>query len=514
MKTDDEITDLQNKLVKLQALLQEKISLTKILEEKYQRLLQQFKLAQQYRFGSKSEKNINQLQIFDEVGIEPAPDEIEDDNATHVSAHKRSRGKRPQSLPKDLPREEIMVDVEAHEKICSCCNKERPKIGNEITEKLDIVPATLKVIRYVRPKYGNCCENESVVIAKLPRLFLPKCIATPALASHLIVSKYEQHLPLYRQEKIWQQHGVDFQRATMCRTILNSMDYCVPLLELLQQHIISYHYAQADETPVQVLNENGKRNTSKSYIWLYKGGPPDKPAFIFEYQPSRSGHCAQVFFENFRGHLQCDGYQGYGWIEQDPHKSRGGCFQHARRKFTDVIKIDHQDSLAQQAIKMIGELYGVEKIARENKLSFEERYILRQEKAVPIIEKLKIWLCDNVAKVPPRHKLGEAFTYVLNQWPHLITYLKNGEYEIDTNLIENQIRPFALGRKNWLFHGSPAGARAGAMAYTLIATAKANNLIPFEYLRYIFQNIRDCYSAHDFAKLLPFNLTAAQIKNP
>jgi len=224
-------------------------------------------------------------------------------------------------------------------------------------------------------------------------------------------------------------------------------------------------------------------------MWCYSNAPPDKPIIIFQYQHSRAGEHAKTFLDGFKGHVQCDGYSGYHWLALDRHKTRGGCMAHARRKFVDVIKIKQQTGLAQQAIDRMAKLYAIEKTARENHDSFEQRYQRRQEKAKPILSELKQWLDTHVIKVLPRSKLGEAFTYIMNQWPQLIMYLNDGRYEIDNNRVENLIRPFALGRKNWLFMGSPRGAHAGALFYTLIATAKANQLSPFGYLRYVFERI-------------------------
>jgi len=263
MQTDVKIkiNQLPNDVNALQDLVRSLQEKNETLQTKCQWYLEQFKLARHQRFSRQSEKNTRQMDLFDEAGIEP---ETEKPPSVTVKSHQRHPNKR-KPLPADLPREIITVDVALSEKQCPCCQKERPCIGEEITEKLDIIPMQMKVVRYVRPKYGHCCTHDGIVIAKQPRLFLPKSIAAPGLASHLIVSKYEDHLPLYRQSNSWKRQGIDFPRSSMCRAILKSAEYCQPLLDLLQRDLLTGDYLHADETPVQVMHESDKKNTSKSY---------------------------------------------------------------------------------------------------------------------------------------------------------------------------------------------------------------------------------------------------------
>lgn len=484
--------------------LQEELSQ---LQNKYQLLLEQLGLAKHKIFSKQSEKSSYQTSLFDEPGIGSAPD-TEQANNSIIPEHKRRLSGKRSKLPEDIPCEEIIIDVADEQKRCVSCHKLRPQIGCDITEKLDIVPLQLKRIHYIRPKYGHCCDHDGVIQASLPRLFLPKCIAAPGLASHIIVNKYQDHLPLYRQATIFARYGIDYPRASMCRTIVKAEEYCAPLINLLKEAIVRYHYTQADETTVQVLNESGRKNTSKSYIWCYKGGPPEKQSIVFEYQPSRRGANAENFLVEFQGHLQCDGFSGYNFIEANERMTRGGCLAHARRKFADVIKLYGDKGKAGEAIRIFAKLYHVEKVARENHFSFAQRFELRRDKSLPLMIELKEWLDAHVHQVPTQSKLGGAFHYTINQWPYLMAYLDDGEYQIDNNEVENWIRPFALGRRNWLFMGSPQGAKAGACFYSLIATAKAHQLQPFDYLKHVFTHIRDCVSQEDYKKLLPFNVKA------
>lgn len=518
MKTDAHLPHpLPQDVPTLQALVQSLDATINTLAREKQHLeqqchwyLEQFKLAQYRQFARRNEKQSSQGDLFDEVGDGVQPSSAEDTpSTTTVKAHRRTQ--RRKSLPADLPRDVIELDVPDAEKQCPCCHRQRPRIGDVVTEKLDIIPMQLKVIQYVRPKYGRCCDTDDVVIAPLPRLFLPKSLAAPGLAAHVIVSKYTDHLPLYRQARIWKRLGVDFSRASMCRTVLKSAEYCQPLYLLLEQTLIHGDYVLVDETPVQVMGETGKKNTSRSYMWCYSNAPPDKPCIMFRYTHSREKVHPQTVLADFRGHVQCDGYVGYDWLHDDKTKTRGGCMAHMRRKFVEVAKLASSPGLAQQAIEKIGELYAIERMAREHNDTPLQRYQRRVKEAAPRLAAFKQWVDTHALTVPPRTALRDAFDYARNQWAYLITYLQDGRYEIDNNRVERLIRPFALGRKNWLFMGSPVGAHAGALFYSLIASANANQLSPFGYLRYVFEHIRQCHTQDDYAALLPFNVPQEQI---
>ena len=353
-------------------------------KERYARLLEEFRLERSCRFGSSSEKDRFQQDLFDEAGIE-LTDELKEqlDDAIQVKSHSRKKHPTRRKLPGDLPREVIIHDIEESEKICSC-GEHLIKIGEEISEQLKYIPAQLSVIQHVRPKYACKPCQDNVKIAAMPTLLLPKSIATPELVAYTIIAKYADHIPLYRQEAIWERLEIDMPRSSLCGWILKVAEICEPLIRLLQQRIISDAYVQADETTVQVMNEVGRDNRTKSYMWVYRGGG-EKTSIVYEYQASRSGYHAEKFLHNFRGYLQTDAYSGYNFANNNEAIIQIGCMAHARRKFADILKIAKTDGLAKEALKFIGALYGIEKISREKNLSHENRYQLRIEKAVPIL---------------------------------------------------------------------------------------------------------------------------------
>lgn len=481
---------------------------------KYESLLESFKLAQQHRYGASSEKNILQEDLFDEADAPiPLDEQSNAEDAVKVAAHEREkRHPKRNPLPEHFPREEILVDVDAAEKVCACgCQKER--FGESVSEQLDVVPPQLKVLRYVRPKYVcKACEG-SISIAPLPPLLLPKAMVSASFVAYTITEKYNDHIPLYRQEMIWARYGVMIPRNSSCDWLMKTAEQCEPLWQLLRTHIRSGDYTQADETTLQVLSTSKNHsNRKKHYMWLYRGGPPDQIATVFDYQESRSGQHARNFLSGFKGYLQTDGYSGYDWVDEDPDRVRLACMAHARRPFAELVKIAKKTGKAHQAIAYIKKLYRVEEIARAESLSPQARYELRLKESKPILDCIKSWLEKSLPGTPAQSKLGKAIRYMLQRWEALTNYLKNGRLEIDNNLAENAIRPFTLGRKNWMFAGSARGAKAGALFYSLIKTAQDNGLEAYHYLRYILKQIPFCKTDEDYQALLPWNIPAEKLK--
>ena len=336
----------------------------------------------------------------------------------------------------------------------------------------------------------------------MPTLLLPKSIATPELIAHIIVSKYCDHLPLYRQEAMWQRMEIDMPRSSLCGWILKTAELCEPLIGLLRKNIVAYDYVQVDETTVQVLNEIGRDNQTKSYMWVYRGGG-DKLAIVYEYQETRGGYHAQQFLSGFKSYLQSDAFSGYNFALNDKNIISIGCHAHARRPFAELAKSNKDAGLAHEALKFYRKLYAIEKEARDNELSAVARYQLRLEKSVSILTAFKKWLDHHLPKTSEQGAIGKAIRYCLSHWNQLNNYLIDGRIEIDNNQVENAIRPFALGRKNWLFNGSPAGAKAGATFFSLIETCKANNIEPYKYFCTMLNRIRQCITDDDYRKLLP-----------
>jgi len=293
-------------------------------KDKYHLLLEQFKLAQQKRFASSSEKCPAQDELFDEADA-PIPDESKQiTSSINIAEHQRQQKNKPKrtAIPEHFDREQIVYDIPDEDKICVCgCEKKR--MGEEISEQMEVIPPQFKVLQHVRPKYAcKSCNSqggsgEGVTIAPMPKLFLPKCMAGPSLVAYTVTNKYIDHLPLYRQEAIWNRHGFKLPRNTLCGWVMKAYEQVEPLIALLKEDIILSGYIQADETPVQVMHEKNRRNQQKSFMWVYRGNaPPNYTAIVYEYQSTREGRHAKTFLEHFQGYLQTDGYKGYDWVNE------------------------------------------------------------------------------------------------------------------------------------------------------------------------------------------------------
>jgi hypothetical protein len=338
----------------------------------------------------------------------------------------------------------------------------------------------------------------------MPKQPIPKSIASPGLLAYILVSKYCDHLPLYRQESIFKRIGIDMPRSTACEWTLRCGELLLPLVTLLKEKILSQDYVQVDETPVKTLKQDTKENRTNTYIWVIRTGPPQGiQAIVYEYHPTRSGSVAQGLFADFKGFLQSDGYSGYSPVHSDPNITALGCMAHARRKFVDIVKISKKSGAAQEAVSFIAKLYAIESEARKKKLPPDQIYELRKEKSKPILDKFKSWLIKTKDRTLPRSTMGGAVGYALNQWESLITYLQDGRLQIDNNSIERTIKPFKLGSKNWLFLGNRRGAEAAAAIYSLIETCKANDIEPYAYLRHTLTEIPKAQTRDDLLALLP-----------
>lgn len=480
---------------------------TKILKE-------QIKYLQDKLFGRKSEKtpkNDGQMSLFDIPGPEITIPEEPEEEKIHVPGYTRKKsGRKP--LPENLPRVEVIHELNEEDRLCGCGHP-KTVIGQEVSEQLDYIPAKVQVIRHIRYKYacknceGTADEGPTVSIARMPEQIIPKSIATPGLLAHILTAKFADALPFYRQEKQFARIGIELGRSTMCNWGMKVADACDILLKMMTKDVLSGPLIGVDETTLQVIKTSRK---SKSYMWIFKGGPPGKPIILFKYHPSRSGDLAASFLKNYKGIVQTDGYVGYDFLDCQEDITHVGCWSHSRRKFKDVTKALGNTAVpsgsAVTALKFISRLYRIEREALEKELSAEQLYEERQARAVPVLEEFKKWLDSRVEKVPPKSLLGKAINYTLGQWGRLQNYTKSGFVRIDNNLVENAIRPFVVGRKNWLFSYTPEGADASAAIYSLIETVKANGLEPFHYLKYLFERLPEAMSEDDFKALLPYNL--------
>jgi transposase len=481
-------------------------------------LQEQLNLALARRFAARSEKlSPDQIRLFDEaesealaLGEAQAGAEHADREDIDVPAHRRRRGTR-KPLPQTLPRVEVRHELPKDERCCPHDGRPLQVIGEVASEQLDIVPATIQVLRHIRVQYACDC-GQCIKTAPLPPQPIPKSNASPGLLAHITVSKYQDALPLYRQETILQRIGVELPRSTLSQWMIKAGTLIQPLINLLRDQLLTYDVLQMDETTVQVLKEAGRRAQSQSYLWVQRGGPPERPIILFDYDPSRGQAVPERLLEGFSGYLQTDGYDGYNAVVAAGDLNHVGCWAHARRKFHEAVQAQGKQSKkktkgkagggkAQQGLALIQKLYQVERLARD--CSPEARRALRQEKAAPVLEQLHAWLLKSLPEVPPKTATGKALAYLSNEWDKLQVYLQDGRLQIDNNLTENSIRPFVVGRKNFLFSDSVGGVKASANLYSLIETAKANGLEPYAYLRKVYTELPKAQSVTDIEALLP-----------
>jgi transposase len=411
-------------------------------------LEEQFRLAQQKQFGTSSEGHPGQGELFNEAEAEA--DHIEEEAETQAISYTRKTPKR-QSLPKDLPRETVVHDISDEDKVCDCCGGELHQMSEARNEKLEFIPAQVKVVEHVRPKYScRTCEQQGievkVKIAPLPTSPIPKGIATSSLLGQIITSKYQYGLPLYRQESLFKQYGIELSRRTMADWMIKCSALFKPLVERLKTIQLEQPVIQADETTLKVINED----KSTCYMWLYCTGtdsPNENPVpniVLYDDRNNRSGRCAVEYLGDYSGYLQVDGYQGY----EQTKATLAGCWAHARRKFkeAEVAQGKGKTGKANWALNHIQKLYRIE--TRLTGQSPEQKYQVRQTESLPLLNQYKAWLDKSALQVPPKTALGKALGYSLNQWHKLVRYVDDGDLAIDNNRAERAIKPFVIGRKN------------------------------------------------------------------
>jgi transposase len=478
-------------------------------------LREYIRLLRHQRFGAKSERvHAGQLGLFNEAEALLAKTPGEEEQAppaVTVAAHTRTpRGRRP--LPAWMPREEILHDLPEEKKVCPHDGTALVEIARETSEQLEFVPATAKVLVHVRPRYGCPACKTGVHTAPLPPQPIPKSLASPSLLAFVAVSKYADALPLYRQAEILERIGVDLSRATLAAWMVRAGELVQPLVNRMREGILGSGFVQCDESRLQVLCEPGKAAESLSSMWVQRGGPAEHPLVLYEYDPSRSAEVPKRLFAGFRGVLQTDGYEGYGAVGREPGVVHVGCWAHARRKFIEALEAKGASrkkrgqrkgghSLADEGLGFFQDLYAIERRAKD--ATPEARLALRRAESLPIVEALRTWLDRALGTVLPQSLTGKAVAYLDGQWEKLVRVFDYGFVPLDTNLVENAIRPFALGRKNWLFADTVAGAEASANLYSVVETAKANRLEPWAYLRHLFAELPRVQSFDDVDALLP-----------
>lgn len=393
-------------------------------------------------------------------------------------------------LPANLPREQVTLEPEQDV-------SGMKKIGEEITEELERIPGKLFVRQYIRPKYAKP-QGEGVIIADLPSRPIDKGIAGPGLLAQIIIDKYTDHLPVHRQIQRFEREGIKLSSSTLTDWISGTCNLLEPLYEVLRKQVLSSDYLQADETPIKVLDRDKKGTTHRGYHWVYHA--PVERLVLFDYREGRGREGPNEILKDFRGHLQTDGYAVYEDFDKKPGITLLNCMAHARRKFDEAK--DNDLVRADYALTEIQKLYAVERKTKNEELSAHQRYEIRQEKSVEILNDLKSWMLENYKSVLPKSPIGQALHYSLERFDRLVLYTANGKLEIDNNLVENAIRPVAIGRKNYLFAGSHNGAKRAAMLYSFLGTCKVNDVNPFEWLRLTLDKI-PAHPVNKLSALLP-----------
>jgi len=448
---------------------------------------------------------------------------VQDDSASVVvPAHERKARGHRKALPENLPRVEVIHDLPESEKVCPHDGAALTVIGQDITEQLDYVPATVRVLQHICLKYGCKTCEQGVKTAHKPPQILPKSNASPRLLAHIVIAKYADGLPLYRQETQFARLGIDLPRVTSARWMIQlGGEKIIPLINLMNERCLAQSLIHLDETTLQVLKNDqapqsdrqGSGNARSNfhhdhYLWVRCAGPPGNRIVLFDYDASRSALVPMRLLPDYHGSILTDGYAGYDAVVREQSLLHGGCWAHVRRKYDEARKAALTASIernrADEMLALIRALYGIERELNESNACDAARLTARRQRSQPIINTIKTWIDTQRLQVLPQSLLGKALTYTVNQWPKLTVFLEHGHLPLDNNRAENAIRPFVIGRKNWLFSDTVAGAQASANLYSLIETAKANGIEPHAYLTRLFTELPTAQTVEDIEKLLPF----------
>ncbi len=488
------------------------------LKEEIALLREQIKLLKHKIFGRSADvvpEDSEQLSLF--------PDETPEDNSVEPEPEKEEitySRKKPgrKGLNPDLPVTEIILDVPLEQRMCDC-GAEKDCIGREVSHKVEYQPAKVEVIRTVRLKYAcDTCEGvddegPTVVIAPVPPALIPKAIVTPSLMAHILTAKFVDALPFYRQEKQFKRLGLDLGRGSMASWTINIAEQCEALVKLLEIEVKKRPALQLDETTIQVMNEKDKKNTTKSYIWVLRAGPPkigppenlinfpnEPEIVIYWYQPTRSSKVVHEILDGYKGYVQTDEYAGYAYLDAKSSEVLGIihvlCLAHMRRKFTEALSAGShkiksgKQNFALDIIKDIKVIYRTHRRLQHSAATTSDLINLRKTELSPLLDDLNKKINDLDGKVTPKSKLGKAIGYAIRVLPKVSKFVDCPNLTLDNNDTESKIRPLAVGRKNWLMANTPDGADALALWYTLIGTAMANGWEPNEYLLHLLEGIR------------------------
>lgn len=507
------IEELQKRCVELERqcvqLEQQNAELTALLKW----FKEQFRLSQHRQFGTSSERsNPEQLQLFNEAEVEAQP-LLAEPTIEKITYERRKRSGHREASLKDLPVETVEYRLPEEEQVCSCCGGPLHEMSTEVRQELKIIPAQVKVVKHVRYVYScRHCEREDIttpiVTAPMPSPVLPGSLVSPSLMAYIMSQKYVEGMPLYRQEQQFTRLGIELSRQTLANWMLFGANRWLTLLyDRMHEYLLKQDILHADETTLQVLHEPGRAAETDSYLWLYRTGRVGPPIILYDYQTTRGGQHPREFLSGFKGYLHVDGYAGYNGL---PDVTLVGCWAHARRKFDEALKAlpDGKRSAAvaaKEGLEFCNRLFAIERDLKE--ATPEKRYEIRLARSRPVLDAFLAWLKSQSSQVLPKSSFGQAITYCLNQWDKLEAFLQDGRLELDNNRSERSIKPFVIGRKNWLFANTPRGARASAIIYSIVETAKENGLNPFYYLSYLFGKLPNIDTKDENAldNLLPWS---------
>ena len=469
--------------------------------------LEQLKLSKKKKFGSSSEKTDDSLQVnlFNEAEATREPINVEPTIEEITYKRKKQKGHR-EKLLSELPVETIEYTLKESEQTCPKCNEKLHVMSKEIRKELKIIPAQVKVVEHVSYVYAcrNCEKNDvkvPVITAPSPKALIQKSLVSPSILAYIMSQKFLNAMPLYRQEQEFKRMDILLSRQTMANWVIAGAKLLKPMWDLMKNELVSKEVLHADETTLEVLCEPDRPAQVNSYMWLYKTAKSDNPIVIYDYKEGRSGDFPKTFLSDFKGYLMVDGYTGYRKLE--PEVKLSCCWAHVRRKFDEALKAlpeKNPESTAAIGLTYCNKLFDIEREIADK--SIEERKDVRQEQSRAVCEAFFSWAEAESYRVLPKSLIGKAIEYSLKLKKYLLIYLEDGRLELSNNSAEQSIKPFVIGRKNWLFCNTPAGADSSAIIYSIIETAKANHLKPYEYLKFIFKKIQ--LGCDNFNKLLPW----------
>ena len=507
MHAMDETVDLQSLDQGTRALVERLLGQIKHKQALLDKLTYEMAILKRLKFAAKSEAlHADQRSILDEAlaeDLQAVSDEVEQLQEAEKPSERRQPKRQP--LPAQLPR--TVIEHEPESTVCGCGTLMQ-RMGEDVAEKLDYQPGVFTVHRHVRGKWVCACCQTLKQEPVAPHI-IDKGIPTTGLLAHVLVAKYADHLPLYRQEAIYARAGVPIPRSTLAQWVGSCGVQLQPLVDALRGEVMAHAVIHADETPVQMLKSASQRNgkTHRAYLWAYTPGRYETlKAVVYDFCESRAGKHASAFLKDWSGTLLVDDYAGYKQLMGDQIQE-AGCWAHARRKFFELHSANKSD-IAQQALTLIGQLYDIERQAHD--VSGDERLRVRQQQSRPIVDKLHDWLVQHRAQVPQGSATAKAIDYSLRRWQALSRFLDNGQIPIDNNWVENQMRPVALGRKNWLFAGSLRAGQRAAAIMSLIQSAKLNGHDPHAYLKDVMDKLPTWPNSR-ILELLPHNWRAPTV---